>query len=419
MKEEEFEILGPLITTALSEGRALLLIDGLEEIVDISLRTRFCHQIERLSNAYPVARIIVTSRIADYREMNYRFGGDFEHTVIAELSSHEKDVFTSRWSAVVEPAERQETAAKALRLAIHSTDRVKRLTGNPMLLSTLALVSHKVGKLPLRRTDLYWNMLQVSLKWRPEVDEPLDERVAVPQLEYLAYAMCERGLRQIREDEILELLDRMRDEYPRIHAIRRQSPEDFLRRVEHRTGLLIEAGTVRHLGRPSPVYEFSHVTFQEYLAALALVDGRFPGHDPARALPENVASLAGRIGGADVRIPEGGDGYTWVEVLRLCVSSCNDEDVDGVLLAILNPQPGEDEHAARRRAVTAALCLADEPNVSEKVAQEVLREYVRRVYVPRGSDPDNTETVRIASEELERSRWGQTLSRYINDERQQ
>jgi len=57
---------------------------------------------------------------------------------------------------------------------------------------------------------------------------------------------------------------------------------------------------------------------------------------------------------------------SWREALRLLVADCKDDDVDEVLLSILNPLQGEDEaKTGRPRAVLAALCLADEPNVSE------------------------------------------------------
>ena len=62
--------------------------------------------------------------------------------------------------------------------------------------------------------------------------------------------------------------------------------------------------------------------------------------------------------------------------VRLLVADCKDDDVDDVLLAILNPLLGEDAtKTGRSRAVVAALCLADEPNVSEETANKVLAKF--------------------------------------------
>ncbi|MBL7063730.1 MAG: NACHT domain-containing protein, partial [Anaerolineae bacterium] len=412
MTDAESAALQAVLREKLRQGQALLLLDGLDEIANPAVRTGFCRQLEQIHLAYRDATIIATSRIVGYREMGYRLGRGFEHVTIADLSKEDKDDFARRWCAVTEPPERRERATEELIHDIHSIDRIERLTGNPMLLTTLALVKRKVGKLPSHRADLYWEGVQVLLNWRSEVDEPIDRYEAIPQLEYVAYEMCDRGVQQLREDEIIGLFERMREEYPRVHAVRRHRPEEFLRLLERRTGILVEAGHVRHRGRPVPVFEFRHLTFQEYLASLSLVDGRFPGRDRSRSLADHVAPLAGRT--SEVEEPRFGEREVtvtenWREALRLCVASCNDDDVDDVLLAILNPLEGEDAGVtARPRAVLAALCLADEPNASEETVQAVLWAFVGQV-----DENDGTGNIRTgidaAAMELATSRWAERL----------
>lgn len=414
MSEEEAVALRDVLKDKLKQGQALLMVDGLDEIKDPALRARFCQQIEKINIAYPDAPIIVTSRIVGYREMGFRICRGFEHVTIADLSKDDKDDFARRWCAVTEPSERQESATEALIDDIHSADRIERITCNPMLLTTLALVKRKVGKLPSRRADLYWEAVQVLLNWRSEVDEPIDHHEAIPQLEYVAYAMCDRGAQQLREDEIIGLFERMREEYPQVHAARKHSPEEFLRLLERRTGILVEAGHIRHLGRPVPVFEFRHLTFQEYLAGLALVDGRFPGRNRSLSLAEHIAPLAGTS-----EVNEFGETTVtenWREAIRLCVASCNDDDVDNVLQAILTPLEGEDaQTTARPRAVLAALCLADEPNASEETAQTVLQEFAKQVDKHDGKVLITTE-VDAAAVELAASRWTEILRSLLVEE---
>jgi HEAT repeat protein/GTPase SAR1 family protein len=404
LPEKEARALRTILRERLQQEQALLLIDGLDEIADPTQRARFCRQIEQIRVAYQNAPIIVTSRIVGYREMRQRIGRGFEHLTVADLSREEKDDFARRWSALTEPPGRQAAAAAELIRDIHSTDRIERLTGNPMLLTTLALVKRKVGKLPRRRADLYAEDVQVLLNWRAEVDEPIDSNEAIPQLEYIAYAMCERGVQRLRKNEILELLHRMREEYPQVHSVRAHTPEEFLPLLERRTGILVEAGHVRHLGAMEPVFEFRHLTIQEYLAARALVDGRFPGRDRSRHLAQNVAPLAGRTvkeeSGREVIVTE-----NWREALRLCVVCCSDDDVDEVLRAVLKPLPGEDADAtARPRAVLAAQCLADEPNASEAVALEVLNRLIGQV---NEIDGIGRSSLVMAAKELIFSRWSE------------
>lgn len=276
LSRDEAEGLRSVIRSRLAAGHAILLIDGLDEIADPTLRASFCRQVEQIQVAFPRAPMIVTSRIVGYREMGIRLGRGFEHVTVADLSRADKDDFVRRWCTLTETPERRAGATADLIRDVHSSGRIEQLTGNPMLLTTLALVKRKVGKLPNRRADLYWEAIQVLLNWRAEVDEPLDVREALPQLEYLAYVMCERGVQRLRQDEVLDLLAQMRSEYPQIHGARAHTPEQFLASLERRTGILVEAGHIRHLGMSMPVFEFRHLTFQEYLAARALVDGRYP-----------------------------------------------------------------------------------------------------------------------------------------------
>jgi HEAT repeat protein len=404
-----------------SQGDALLLLDGLDEITDIPLRIRFCQKLEQICIAYPLAPIVVTSRIVGYREMGYKVGRGFEHLTFDELKKEDKDDFARRWCAITEPPERRESAMAELIHDIHSTDRIEHLTSNPMLLTTLALVKRKVGRLPSRRSDLYWDALEVLINWRREIDEPIDEHEAVPQLEYIAYAMCERGVIQLREDEVLDLLEKMREEYPHIHAMKTHTAEEFLRLLERRTGILIEAGHIRYCGRPAPVFEFRHLSFQEYLSGLALVEGRFPDRDMTKSLAAQIGVLAGQTGkrhgagdqaddataedeGAELTVAE-----NWQEAIRLSIASCNDDDVDAALLAVLRPSGGENiKETTRPRAVHAALCLADDPNVSEDVAREVLECFVRQVNKKDGTGPVKT-SIDAAIKELATSRWAEML----------
>ena len=198
--------------------------------------------------------------------------------------------------------------------------------------------------------------------------------------------MCRRGVQRLTEDEVLDLLDKLRTEYPNIRAIRRRGPQAFLELLEARSSILIKSGGMwqTNKAQEKAVWEFRHLTFQEYLAARALIDGRYPERDKTRSLAEQVAPLAGaldeskrfsRIGESEVEVPE-----SWREALRLVVADCKDDDVDDVLLAVLRPLTGEDAgKTARPRAVLAALCLADEPNIGEEIAQEVLTAFAMNV----------------------------------------
>ncbi|WP_344520952.1 HEAT repeat domain-containing protein, partial [Paractinoplanes durhamensis] len=352
---DEIEAMRAGLAERLEAGTVLLLIDGLDEIGDPGARARFCQLLERIHLTRPLVPIVVTSRIVGYREMGRRIGRGFEHLTIAELDGPAKDDFLRRWCAVTEPPDRRQGAADELITDIHRTDRIERLTGNPMLLTTLALVKRSIGRLPDHRADLYAAAVKVLLSWRAEVDAPISPREAEPQLQYLAYAMSDGGVQQLTEDEVLDLLERMRIEYRQLRAIGQHDPADFVRLLEQRTGILVETGHVRRAGDLIPLIEFRHLTFQEYLTAQALVQGYFPGRDQAEDLAVHIGRLTARVdAGTDAA-------DTWQEAIRLCVTLCHSDDVDRVLRAVLGAHP-----------LLAARCLLDEPDAGPDVVAAIL-----------------------------------------------
>ncbi len=393
-----------LLRNELAAGRLILLIDGLDEIVDPTLRASFCAQLERISDTYREAPMIVTSRIVGYREMGYPIGKGFEHGVLAELTKEDKDDFIHLWCAVTENKDDQSRAKKELIDAVHTSDRIERLTGNPMMLTTMALVKRKVGKLPTRRNELYREAVGVLLNWRSDIYGAVDDREAYPQLEYIAYAMCDRGVQQLRRDEIIGLLEDVRRDFPNIRTIQGRTPEEFLTVMEAQTGLIVEVGEQLHDGHINPVYEFRHLTFQEYLAGLALIAGPFPGYDSRTTLGGRLSPLAGLVVAniyGEFEVTE-----NWREAIRLCIACCNNNLVDEALLAVLQPVNGEDDKQTfKPRAILALFCLADEPNVSENIGLEIISCFVQALGEERGFSPNASQ----AGKELAVSCWKEPI----------
>ena len=426
LDSEDACVMQAVILDRVAKGEALLLVDGLDEITDPKVRMMFCQELELTAARYPDAPIVVTSRIVGYRDMPYRMGRGFEHGVIADLTGEDKDLFARRWVEVTAPHQTEaEKARRAQELtdAFHSSDRIERLTGNPMLLTTMALVKRKVGKLPNKRTKLYAEAVSVLLNWNPSCHEVIEEDEAMPQLKYIAYAMCQRGVQRLSANDILDLLDHVREEYRNIRAMRRRSSEAFLAQLEARSSILIKAGSIwdKTKSQEKAAWEFRHLTFQEYLAARALIDGCYPDRDKTKPLAEEVAGLAGAVEVSssgqnpfmdeDAQVPE-----SWREALRLLVADCKGDDVDKVLLAILNPMEGEDaERTARPRAVLAALCLADEPDVSDEVAKCVIARFAAKVEGQDGGGRTST-TLDAAAIELGRSMWVEQLRECLMEE---
>lgn len=408
-------VLQSLFKQRIESGTALLLIDGLDEIIDAGARALFSRQLEQIHRAFPACPMIATSRIVGYRDMGYRFQNEFKHFVVADLSSRDKDDFARRWCMFTELPERREIAASELSRDIHSNERIEKLTGNPMLLTTMALVKKKIGRLPQRRLELYESAVEVLLHWRSEVDLPLDKRAALPQLEYLAYAMCELGVQQLREDEIQEQLQNFRIAFSHIHAASQHTPQVFLKLLESRTGLIVQSGFVRHKGHLVPVYEFRHLSIQEYLAGVALVQGHHTQKKRFSHIANHVSFLVGKSIAPKnpTDIPYEMQKYdSWREPLRLSVTACNDAEVDAMFTAIRRPAKKEASSKIHRN-LFAALCLADEPNIGLSLAQDILHDFAAIVGADNGEPMEFREFGQFNHQqvglEISASIWGEAL----------
>jgi formylglycine-generating enzyme required for sulfatase activity len=150
---------------------------------------------------------------------------------------------------------------------------VRELAINPLMLTVIALVHRDRVKLPDRRAELYAEAVDVLLgKWDEArgVDEIriLDDRTFDAGdrrllLQSIALKMHEA---QTKEIEARDLREQLKGEFKSMTSSARiavQAAERFLAVIQERTGLLVEAG--------QGIYRFSHLTFQEYLAALAIL----------------------------------------------------------------------------------------------------------------------------------------------------
>jgi len=82
-----------LLRRMLERGEVLLLVDGLDEITEATVRAAFCGRLEAIAELFPAAPIVITSRIVGYREMKRRLHGRFEHVTLADLMPDDKDVW--------------------------------------------------------------------------------------------------------------------------------------------------------------------------------------------------------------------------------------------------------------------------------------------------------------------------------------
>lgn len=280
-----------LVARALVQGKALLLIDGLDEISDPGERIAFVRQLRTFLGTYPSVHLVLTSRERGFRAVAGAMGSVCEWYKLSEFEDDDIRYLTRAWhETVVGRSAKVVKDAEALASTIIETDRVRRLARNPLLLTTLLLVKRWVGALPRKRTMLYEKAIEVLLMtWNVEAHEPIDRDEAIPQLAFVAYAMTARGVQSLGASTLTKLLSAARDQMPEILGFPQMSVSQFVEQIENRSSLLVMTGHVEEAGALVPNYEFRHLTFQEYLTAVALVEGFYENHTSADSLTEQLA----------------------------------------------------------------------------------------------------------------------------------
>ena len=255
------------------KGRILLLVDGLDEIHNDAHRSIFVEHLEAFLDQYKLTRLVVTSREAGFNLVAPCVARFCERYRVAPLEEDAIYLLCNHWHRLMAGGS-PEAEKEGLEVAelLTSSASLRRLAENPLLLTMLLVVKQGAGRLPPDRVSLYSRAVEVLLDtWNTKGHDPLNPKEAVPQLAYVAFKMMLNGKQTATEKELLTMLEQAREEIPQIRRYATDKPYEFLKRVELRSSLLLEAGHQEENGKTVPFYQFRHLTFQEYLAAVCLV----------------------------------------------------------------------------------------------------------------------------------------------------
>jgi hypothetical protein len=263
----------PLFQHALYTGEALVLLDGLDEVIDAHQRKSIAEAIQKLVADYPGNAFLVTSRIVGYQAA--RLSGDFAHHTIQPLPLECIAEFVGKWYTAIEreagEAELSEEArerAQELSRTIQERPGIQRLAENPLLLTIIALVNWRGRKLPNRRVELYAHAAETLIESWPyrrqgvELDTERAIRLLSP-VAYRIFAMRAGG--DIAEDELLPILT---EAICRVDGVEERQAKDyateFLGQIGEHSGIFRERG---YDERGRRVFSFLHLTFAEYFTA--------------------------------------------------------------------------------------------------------------------------------------------------------
>ena len=285
----------------LRRGDALVMFDGFDEVLPAE-REKVSNWLRDEMRQYPESVFILTSRPTAYSE-DYTARKPTASFWIQDFNPEQRKQFVEQWYICQERYARggrntPDVEAKAKEKAenllaqINARPELRDLAGNALLLNMMARFhrnSKQGAELPQRKVELYQDICELQLGRRASargiflVLDSISQRQEVLQFVALEM-MCGRaktidandfapeyfeveGFKQISEADLLEYIE---------ISLQRIDPDvsakEFLKLAEDISELLVKKD-----GHTHAVYQFAHLSFQEFLAACELVRLRQQG----------------------------------------------------------------------------------------------------------------------------------------------
>ncbi|MBD2536161.1 NACHT domain-containing NTPase [Nostoc flagelliforme FACHB-838] len=262
-----------VLETLLLSGRVLLLLDGLDEVLQ-QQSIGVVNEIRKLSEKYQKNMFVVTCRTAA-KALNLRRFTDVE---IAPFSQDQIVAFAQKWFTALTKTnvqDKQEQAVEFTRqLDLPENFQFRRLAVTPLFLHLACWVFHQQNKFPTQKAVFYKQCLDLLLnKWdetkgieRDEVYEGFLLPQKLKLLSQVASATFEQGNyffeQHIVERYISDYISDLPNASTEPEELQLDS-EGVLQAIELQHGLLAE--------RVRGIFSFSSLTFQEYLTARQIV----------------------------------------------------------------------------------------------------------------------------------------------------
>jgi hypothetical protein len=276
-----------MVDMLLLTGRAVVIFDGLDELLDTSRRTDVAARVERFCAEYPLARVLVTSRVVGYDQARL---DDAQFTSFRLGNFRDEDVaeYARKWFALEDGARPDEADA-----FLAESKSVPDLRSNPLLLSLMCILYRGEGSLPRNRAEIYEQCANLLFRrWdaRRRIHQDLRAgHLLEPALRHLAWWLFTRDNTQsaVTERELVTATTEF------LHGRGFESEDDardaareFVTFCAGRMWVFSDAGTT---AAGMSLYSFTHRTFLEFFAAAQLAYDCDTPERLARILAPHVA----------------------------------------------------------------------------------------------------------------------------------
>jgi predicted NACHT family NTPase len=257
--------------TILTEGKALILLDGLDEVPSAYI-SQMNREIRRFTQTYYKNQFVISCRLG---YQNYRFPG-FTQVEILDFNNKQIEVFVKNWFVAV--AHKSREAGESIgnlffhQLNLLENQPIKELAITPILLHLICLFFRVKSELPSNPVKFYEQVLNVLLvRWdevrgiqRDQIHGDLSLEGKKKLLSQIAASTFEEKSYFFERAKIHHIIANY------IYADTGQWQQDIvalLKVIEVQNGLLVE--------RSREIYSFSHLTLHEYLTAKNIAEN-FP-----------------------------------------------------------------------------------------------------------------------------------------------
>ncbi len=264
------------VTQLLTSGKALVLFDGLDEVLqEHDQRRQLVQLLKNFARQYDQAQQVITCRIA---ASDYAFER-FDDVEVADFSEEQINEYAQLWFKT----EHKSHDLFLAELAKPENAGVRELCNIPLLLSMICLYFSQRMAFPPNRAELYEDAIKILLsRWDASREIQRDE-MPRGQIIYrelspgrkeqlfaaIAYESFERGEYFFRRRDLAKRIGDYVATLPNVPPMDMINHDMVLRAIEAQHSIFVE--------RAKDIYSFSHLTFQEYFAARYIFDNEKRG----------------------------------------------------------------------------------------------------------------------------------------------
>jgi len=349
----------------LTSGRALVIFDGLDELLDTSFRQEVTEDVESFASLYPQVRILVTSRRVGYEQAPLD-PAMFSAFMLSQFTDSQVETYARNWFALQDEFQEAPEAPEAVVEAfLRESDSIKDLRSNALMLGLLCNIYQGESYIPRNRPEVYEKCSTMLFqRWdnsrgiKPSVPFEAHLDPAIKHLAFWIYSTksLEAGVteRKLIRKTTEYLLERRYEDPIEAEA----AAAAFIEFCRGRAWVFTDMGTTSTGER---LYQFTHRTFLEYFASSHLVRVSVAPSELWRRLQSRIVL------------------QEWDLVAQMAVQIQNrnlEGAADELLITMLADIRGISEMERRNALLFALRCLANvvpSPKVVRSIGEECVR----------------------------------------------